>query len=336
MAEPIVLRGLDGANPLAFLAALGTLRVLALGAGTAEQPRLAWRVDTGKWRPFLSGVDATAENNLCQAFRHSAAQYGIGGVDATVEKNLCQAIAKAGNALDTARLLPESDDLNIPAAEYRVYAKSAQSAVNVGARRSAHADFAAAFACDALVNDDGTVQDTALRTMSGAGHQHFLRTMRSLIAQTSVEHIHKALFAPWRYDDPVRNMTLRWDPSDDSRYALRWSDPSGDRERQYRGAMWGANRLAIEGLPILPVMPTRKQLETVGFRTAGARGTFWTWPIWETPVELDNLRALLEISELQEDTPNRVALRARGVVEVFRSQRLTVGKFRNFTWGLPV
>ncbi|MEK6210943.1 MAG: hypothetical protein AABM64_11340 [Pseudomonadota bacterium] len=77
------------------------------------------------------------------------------------------------------------------------------------------------------------------------------------------------------------------------------------------------------------------QLETTGFRTSASRGTFWTGPIWETPIGLDDVCSLAALKDLQAETPDRPTLSARGVVEVFRSQRLTVGKFRNFTWGVP-
>lgn len=46
-------------------------------------------------------------------------------------------------------------------------------------------------------------------------------------------------------------------------------------------------------------------------------------------------RSLVALKDLQGETPDRTSLSARGIVEVFRSQRLTVDKFRNFTWGMP-
>ena len=50
------LDGLDGSNPLAFLAALGTLRVLDTAARARSEPlpRMAWE-DRGRWRPLLHG-----------------------------------------------------------------------------------------------------------------------------------------------------------------------------------------------------------------------------------------------------------------------------------------
>jgi hypothetical protein len=51
----ITLDALDGSNPLAFLSALGALRVLTMVADRARQPppRLRWIDDSGIWRPRL-------------------------------------------------------------------------------------------------------------------------------------------------------------------------------------------------------------------------------------------------------------------------------------------
>jgi CRISPR-associated endonuclease/helicase Cas3 len=48
----VTLDALDGANPLAFLAALGTLRALAQ-AWPQEQPSLSWHVHEAAWRPII-------------------------------------------------------------------------------------------------------------------------------------------------------------------------------------------------------------------------------------------------------------------------------------------
>ncbi|KZC19007.1 hypothetical protein RHOFW104R3_33505 [Rhodanobacter denitrificans] len=229
------------------------------------------------------------------------------------------------------------DNPSVPLGIFRPYARaSAQAALN-GDRTCS--DFATAFAGEYPVDKDGKVPDTALRTMSGAGHQHFLKFMRNFIEQVQPEHLRKTLFDHWRYDDPVQNMTLRWDPSDDNRYALRWSDPSGDPDRKTTGSMWGANRLAIEALPLLPTLPTHRQLETVGFHTQGARKTHWTWPIWDVFAGVDTVRSLLDMTDVQRSDRAGMQpkeLGARGIAEVYRSRRLTTGKFRNFTMGAPI
>lgn len=299
-----VLTGLDGANPLAFLAALGTLRTATL-ALPRERVRLHWlAADT--WHPVLTCDCELVADRL---------------VD-TLHVELARMAGHPALAVD--------DNLKLSQDEFRAYSMdAAEQAISVRDRR--WADFAAAFGSD-VIGDDDMIADTALRTMSGAGHQHFLKTMRDIVADTSPEQLHEAIFGPWRYRDV--KLSLRWDPADDRRYALRWKEPSGDPAMTVRGA----NRLAIEGLPLLPCMPVRSRLETTGFRGVGARDTFWTWPIWcnpdgPCPLSLDAVRSVLSLSELQDSDSDikREDLRRQGVAEVYRSQRLTIGKFRNFT-----
>src|SRR5260370_22358584 len=59
MNSGIILRALDGSNPLAFLAALGTFRVLHLRFAP-ERIRMRW-VRKDVWRPELTGVDEAEE-----------------------------------------------------------------------------------------------------------------------------------------------------------------------------------------------------------------------------------------------------------------------------------
>lgn len=310
MTNDILLHGIDGANPLGFLAAIGALRVLSLDT---DGVRLRWKKHENAWRPVLR-VDTVFKE------------------EAFVERLYAKL---------SASIPPEifmlGDNPSVPLDVFRPYAQaSAQAALDGDRVRS---DFAAAFAGEHPTDKDGKIPDTALRTMSGAGHQHFLKFMRNFTEQVQPDHLRKTLFDNWRYDDPVQNMTLRWDPSDDNRYALRWSDPSGDPDRKSIGSMWGANRLAIEALPLFPTLPTHRQLETVGFHTQGARKTHWTWPIWNVFAGVDTVRSLLDMADVLRS--DRVGMQpkglgARGITEVYRSRRLTTGKFRNFTMGVPV
>jgi hypothetical protein len=165
--------------------------------------------------------------------------------------------------------------------------------------------------------------------MSGAGHQHFLGFMQQLAHATDLGNLREALFNVWRYRDD--KPSLRWDPNDDRRYALRWDNPSGDSIKTVRGA----NRLAIEALPLLPAVPVGKRAETTGFTQERGRGVLWTWPIWHPPLSLDVVRSLLALREIQRETPDRGLLSRMGISEVFRCQRITQGKYRNLTPAAP-
>lgn len=184
----------------------------------------------------------------------------------------------------------------------------------------------AAFGSDAITNDEGMIEDTAFRTMSGAGHQHFLVFMNELAKSTTRNHVREALLGPWRYRDP--SPIMRWDDADDRRYALRWDEPSKDPVRTVRGA----NRLAVAALPFFPTYPASGDtLATTSFKGGKSNNTFVTWPIWTGWLSLNAVKSALALRELQEAAPSHEKLSALGISAAFRSQRITLGKYRNFT-----
>lgn len=299
----LLLNGLDGSNPLGFLAAIGTLRI-ATEANSSANWRMSWKEQDGYWSPVLLGDRTLTADSLIEL--------------------LMLALTEKKDAFEFA------DDLTINCKEFRKVAQSASDAADLTDRHDA--DFIAAFGCDSLPVSakNSRIQDTALRTMSGAGHQHFIGSMRELVESTKSDHLCASLFEPWQYSDP--KPSLRWDPLDDRRYALRWEEPSGDPVCTMRGA----NRLAVEALPLFPTAPGEKKLHTTGFTQRRGKEVLFTWPIWEVPLNVDTVRSLLSLAELQEPRPDRKSLLARGVVEIYRSQRITRDKYRNFTPALSV
>lgn len=289
----ITLTGLRADNPLAFLAALGTLRVLTL-ADPDNPPRMGWVMHSGAWRPV---VDA-GSNYTKEAFSSmvNAALQMFGG----------------RVAFDFA------DDTCIAPDVFRRFVMQAARQATPDDRRKA--DFCAAFGCEAYTDRQGRVSDTALRTMSGAGNQHFVAFMRNLCDCTEKDHIQEALFGPWRWNDPPPSM--RWDPVDDRRYALRWRDPKRDKIKTVRGA----NRLAIEGLPMFSTVPSASGVETMGFR-----GRAWLWPVWQPLIPQPVVQSLIGMAQLYEEPIPMDALREVGVMAVMRSERRTVGQYRNFS-----
>lgn len=287
------LTGLDGANPLGFLAALGAFRIL----NEASPARMLWRQDGGRWTPALSTKNQTSILSLARILR---------------------------SRQDTPSL-KMANNPQMPVLEFREAVLAAREQWFAGTTHDL--ELIAALG-DSAVPDRNKPEinaDTAWRTMSGSGHQHFLKFMNEICKATSLKQLREALFGPWRYDDT--DYSMRWDPTDDRRYALRWKNPSGDKSTNVRGA----NRLAIEALPLFPVMPTTHALETTGFSGHRSSDTFFTWPIWTVSITLDVCRSLLAHAELQRERPNTAPFASIGVPAVFRSQRITVGKFRNFS-----
>lgn len=295
----IPLTGINGASPLGFLAALGAFRATQeMNAGSTV--RLSWRPSGGSWQPVLHTSAFAAADDWIEALHPYLS-------------------AQADHPALTVANNPK-----MPRDVFRAYAEKALQSWFDGSN-PVWASFAAAFASDGVVDEKQLTEDTAFRTMSGAGHQHFLLFMNELTRATSLAQIKESLLGPWSYRDT--QFSMRWDPEDDRRYSLRWQNPSTDPARNVRGA----NRLAIEALPLFPTMPNGMHLATTGFTGRRSSDTFWTWPVWTVPISIDTCRSMLAHSELAQLKPKLSNLTPLGIAAIFRSQRITTGKFRNFT-----
>ncbi|NCC41784.1 MAG: hypothetical protein EOM21_20700 [Gammaproteobacteria bacterium] len=184
-------------------------------------------------------------------------------------------------------------------------------------------DLLAALGTDAYQDDNGNFLDTAFRMVrsgdaAGQGFPVYALAIRQGIDTSALK---RAMFTAWDYRD--EGFSLRWDPVEDQRYALRWYDPSPQSNKKFSlRTMRGANVLALEGLSLLPVQPGRDDAQTTGFSRRARRREFFTWPIWEGPVSVDVVRSLVALPELGEASPPREKLKARGIAEVYRCERI--------------
>lgn len=309
----LLLGGLSADNPLSYLAALGVLRTVTL-ATPESRFEMNWEFVNGHWRPHL---------------------FSSKEIDRTTLIDLLNTQLKASADLGAFHL---GDDLTIKIEDFREALARSQTSASPKDRRDI--DFLAAFGSDAVESQSngkptGQIADTDFRTMSGAGHQHFLVTIRTFIKDTLFDHLDKAVFETWTYDDPLKSHSMRWDPIDDNRYALRWGNPAKDPTKNKSGSVWGGNRLAIEALPLFPIQPSHHELKTTGFSKRN-RITALSWPVWSPLIGLSEVRSLLTHPLLQQEQPDRIKLSALGVAEVFRSQRITQGKYRNFVTPRPI
>jgi hypothetical protein len=282
---------------------------------------MRWKRDRA-WRPELGGVEGPEER--LSELVHGAVGVpvgrliaGLGKEDLTVEPTTFQRFV-AGIERELKRQDTREADL----------------------KDTREADFAVAFGSEVCVQprDDKRIQYTDLCFMAGSGHQHFLGTMDALKKGVQVSHVHDALFGEWRRD---KGNSMRWDPQDAAEYALRWGDPSLDGA----SAVWGANLLAVEALPVFGSYAMRGgRLKTTGFRT-GEESQEFSWPIWTEWASLDVVRSLVALGKLQlsvggaeepeldkrpEEEFDRKELREMGIEEVFRAARVRIGKGANF------
>lgn len=307
MSNTLLFKGLDGGNPLAFLALLG---IGLTCRGFCPDARISWQLAEGGWRPRLHGYEGDEESFL----------------------------KALHNGLIAASDTPFAFDKKLPFSRDVLRAAMKQSQCEAGPNDRRTADLLAGFGSDAHADEKDVFHDTAWRMVrsgdsAGQGLPAYALAIRR---ETTLENLRDAIFSVWHYEDV--GFSLRWDPVEDQRYALRWYDPSPQSNKKYcLRTMRGANALALEALALLPVQPQPHGVATTGFARLERRREFFTWPIWEPPLSLDTIRSLLAVSELAEKTPPREILRARGVVEVYRCERIAPNKYyKNFAPAQPV
>lgn len=317
----LVLTGLDGANPLAFLAALGTLRI-ATRAWPDRRVRLGWTIAEGGWRPLLRVEPGVTREELVEVITA-----GIPSEEELFDTELRKRSEEAGpkNKRGESRW---ADKLRFPPEVFRERALVRARQAMIDARDAV--DYLAALASDAAV-DEVAGHEAARRTRFDftAGQQSYIEMARSLLALASEGSIENALFGPWDYLTGV--FSLRWDPLDESRqYALQAVDPTNASGNPILSVP-GANILGLIGLVYFPLIPRGRVVEQPGFDWSRG-GRSFRWPIWSPPLGEAAVAALLSLEELRHDPIPRDDVRERGVEVVYRSWIVQPsGRYRNFT-----
>ncbi|MEI6772036.1 MAG: type I-U CRISPR-associated helicase/endonuclease Cas3 [Planctomycetota bacterium] len=311
------LPGLDGANPLGFLAALGTLIVIDQATRKDDKPswltgdiRLAWGTENSPQTPVLhfSVAPPTPTEFAEQLAKLLAREIELHPSEWVVR------MLEKGTGKDAIRdFRPIRDQMKSPVRTIRH-----------------QYDWVNALSCESAIDADSQLQTVRCDYLIG--------NLRALMRRTEAEHIFRTLFATWDFADPLANQSLHWEPSEDRRHAYQWHVPSGDPTRNRQGGMLGANRLALEAWPLFPSFPDLDflRIRTRGFKGTKANNTFLTWPLWPSPHGVDAIASLLSLPEVQYDKPNSNDLRAYGCAKAFRLQRILVGKTPNFTTTIAV
>ena len=294
MSTGIVLSALDGSNPLAFLAAIGTLRLLHLEVG--GEVKMRW-VREGVWKPEIFGFSGS-EQDFCE-----------------------QILAAASKRLPLVEISRLGKNITVPKGTYVEFIAAARERLQDGERLIA--DFVTAFGCEILetgARNNRKVQVTKLCHLRGSGQQDFVRTVQALTKLVTIDLVREALFGPWK---KRKRWSMRWDPDDAVEYAYQFNEPSDEGS----SSIYGANLLAVHALPLVPTQPTQSGLGTTGFRSSG-RLFEYSWPMWSDPAGLDTTRSLLSLKELQaiEQSINGASLKAFGIQEVYRVPQIKIGK----------
>ena len=352
----VELGGIDGSNPLGFLAALGTLVTLhSVGEVNAQ---LGWR-RSHRWVPVISGVSHSDFEGLVAKGLYGKPVSEM-GIKHAVEKekafeetkrnikNKMVEIKKRGlkgnerkkaieveihpleEEKDTRRqhwlkareLVVSRSELGLgkridcTSEEFREFALF--SLTSASATNRELLDLLSAFGSDACL-DKSAIKSTPFCFIHGSGHQDFLHTIDQLTSKVTATKVRDTLFQPWNYED--EGLSMRWDPIEDRQYALMDRDPTASDNRSR--TVWMANLLAYRALVLFPSAPKRKGLVTTGWSII-ANESVLTWPIWEFFASPDAIRSMLQLHELSAIRPDRSNLCNLGIVGVFRARCIRV------------
>ena len=363
MSHVLPLDGLNGANPLAFLAALGTLALTAQRTDLGEV-RLGWS-RCGIWRPTLH-TDAllTAQDlaaRLADGLRGKAPDPAADRLRAEADaahqkarkrlKDALEAIKGRRLSREEARVAVEHETapLRVDAAAKRAaWLNALQNAVaspelalgkDLSATRDEFRAAAQEFARRASPSDRAAADLAAAFGSDGCFDERSGRieaTPFCFVTGSGHQYFLATVGELMERVDAARVAAALFEPwrYEDGKLSLRW-DPAEDRRYALMWAdptsagneartVWAANLLAYHGLRLLPGIPGARHLATTGFRRTGRKLSF-TWPLWDAPASLGTVRSLLSCRVLQEDVPDRAQLAAIGVAEIFRSERIQVG-----------
>lgn len=318
------LEGLEPDNLLGFLALLGLLRTLEREDADREESgrwhaRISWDLEHPPLRPVLHLRQALTREDIAVA--------------------AADGIAKIANKYD----FEGRKDLNYSKEEAKqVLSEALGHGIEFDLERC---ELLAALMTDAAIKEnkkEAVVDPTPLCLLFGQGHQHFLERLSQLPQQpappprgrgrnartlTAAECLSEALFQPWHREDPT--ISMRWDPEEAVRYAHMAGDPT---DPEYKaGTQHGANRLAAAGLSILTLAPVQRSGKVKPVPIGGKLGRpgefYFAWPIWRYPTTLRSIAALLCHPGLHTGRD----LSHLGIDHILIAQRISVGKFMNFT-----
>lgn len=361
------LSGIDGANPLGFLAALGTL-VTARAAGETDA-RLRWR-RSRTWVPALDALSASDPAKLGERLaeelrgrevasdaeeRREAAQTALDEASKSIKKKRDD-IKKRGLTREERRAATETEVAPLERVQDRRRTEWLAALKNAVPRP----ELALGKKIDCTVKEyrehaTGFLEQAACATrdpldfLAAFGSDACVKKNKKepdeieptpFCFTTGGGHQYflecvRKLIAEVSAERVRETLFDPWTYRDPG-LSMRW-DPVEDKryaltdlEPAGEGAstVWMANLLAYRGLTLFPCAPNRRGLGTTAWSTPD--NDVFTWPIWEFAASPDMIRSLLQLRELTGEILHPAGLRERGVAEVFRAGRIKVRAGSNY------
>lgn len=294
------LNSLAGDAPLAYLAAIGLLRLVSRKDPAAR----LWFARDGRWvarlKTSVKDLSAFVLEDRARWVEHPALAFAR-GADRKIQ------------------------DLKHPPEVYREQLRSAVDAwEDTGDREEV--DFLTAFATGVAVDGTGQTKPTALHFC--AGQQRFMDAVLQNFDLLNQDDADDALLGPWAGNKKAKS--LRWRSSAARVRALLSYDPGSTDAFHVPVAEW----LAFNALPLFPSAPVGTRIQTACFTGRGKQFKM-TWPLWDEPLDTWEVRALLVRGDLAKLQPSARA--SLGIVDVLQAQVVRSDQgYGSFTAPTPV
>lgn len=300
--------GLDGSNPLHFLASMGILRTLPRGA------RMGWTYRQG-WNPWYETEVQDVSKWISQAIRRGVKDHAPVRSpqkrNGSLGKVVCDPDDRA-KVQEAWAFLGFSDIPKVKPSVFRGTALSVLASIEKCLDSSHPAWTLSALNAENVPDKDGLLEPTPFSFSNGGGMQFFLKDFLSLVSLLSPEDVSELLDGgEARF---VWFTSLNWDPTAQRSYAMQWGDP----ESSPKLTDVAANVLAFVGLACLPVVPTASGNIPLCY---DPKEKSFRWPIWEHGMPLDVLGGLLASFRELEDVS-----RVLGGGAIFESTRFSSNK----------
>lgn len=259
------LTGLEGTNPLSFLAALG-VQVAFVSEG--EQPRLWWSDDI---TPHAVVDEKFGLERIATQCMEAFALW----------RDSPAITPKLPDGSD----MPKSDELKLKPNDIRTYLQTYLQSID---QCDPGEGLITALVAEGSLDNQGMAKPSDLYFT--AGQQKFLSVARQILNGVSPEDLLSGLEGPWNYDSELPS--LGWDIVDDRVYALRANDPANKSGPDPKLTNPGLEALAILGLSLHPVFGSKDRTLTQGCSGSWKSGSY-SWPLWRKPASLQVVKSLL-------------------------------------------
>lgn len=295
-----VLKGLNGSNPLGFMASVGLLRLLSQRCGPA---RLGFTED-GTFRAWVECDSVLSVADIVDVIETDA-------VDAKCPQSWWLEYKKTekGGTKTVA-------DLKAPPDKFLQFLALAINEWTKG--RPERAEYAAAYGTDVAVDGKGNTKPTALHFT--AANQQFLGALENEIrSRVTREWIKESLDDGTDKTKPGSN--LRWDPDAERSRALMGVNPNDDGTAVNAPLEW----LAFRGLPFFRCVPIGDRIVTCGVTGRRHEDFRFHWPLWSCGASCAAVNTLISLTAAWVEDEEALRLR----IERSRKDALEASKKRN-------